>query len=69
MLARLHMSVLISHAKFHPSSRSSFSRNYYVVGIGGQVDGWLDGWVEGYDRLGIRLNSALTGIQFGWSWD
>ena len=32
------------------------------VGSGGRVVGWLD-------NLGIRLNSAPTGVDFSWSWD
>ena len=32
-----------------------------VVGSG-RVVGWLD-------KMGIRLDSAPTGVDFGWSWD
>ena len=41
-----------------PSKYTTVGR---VVGSGGRV-GWLD-------KLGIRLNSAPTGVDFGWSWD
>ena len=38
-----------------------------VVGSGGRVgSGQVGGWL---DNLGIRLNSAPTGVEFGWSWD
>ena len=35
----------------------------------GRVVGWSSGWVGWLDKLGIRLNSASTGVEFGPSWD
>ena len=53
---------------FSPQTTLEVGEIYYscgrVVGSGRVVGvvGWLD-------NLGIRLNSAPTGVEFSWSWD
>ena len=54
---------------FSPLAGLEVAKIYYSCGrvVGsGRVVGWVVGWL---DNLGIRLNSAPTGVEFGWSWD
>ena len=54
-------------AYFSPLAVLEVAEIYYSCGSGGRVVG--SGRVGWLDKMGIRLNSAPTGVEFGWSWD